>query len=266
VDILDTHAHLDDEQLLADLPGVLARASAAGVQGIISIATTADSSLVCQRMAFENSGVFAAVGIQPNCCAQAAPGDWDRIVSLVDRAKVVALGETGLDGYWNYAPFDVQQQFFDQHLRLAQQRGLPVVVHMRDCGEPMLAMLQEARRRGTLTGVMHSFTGDAELMWACVELGMHISFAGMVTYKKSDALRNVAALVPDDRLLVETDAPYLSPEPRRGQRPNEPSLLIHTVECLAVVRGVTADQLARQTSENARRLFKLPKVADLYPS
>jgi TatD DNase family protein len=258
VELVDTHAHLDDEQLLPDLPGVLERARGASVRGIIAIATTASSSLVCQRLASSHHGVFAAVGIQPNSCAAAGPGDWDRIIALLDEARVVALGETGLDKYWDYSPFDLQQEYFDRHLRLAQEHGLPVVIHMRDCGPEMLEMLQRARRRAPLRGVMHSFTGDVELMRACVDLGLCISFAGMVTYKKADALRDVASHVPSDHLLVETDAPYLSPHPHRGQRPNEPALIIHTVNCLAEVRETSPEQLARETTENARQLFGLP--------
>jgi TatD DNase family protein len=149
----------------------------------------------------------------------------------------------------------LQQEYFDRHLRLSQQRDVPFIVHMRDCGDEIVAMLRTAHDRSPLRGVMHSFTGDEALAEQCLELGLYISFAGMVTYKKSDELRRVAASIPDDRLLIETDSPYLSPHPKRGQRPNEPALVVHTAECLAEVRGASLESLAEQTTENARRLF-----------
>lgn len=255
--LFDTHAHLDDEQFESRLDDVVAGAREAGVQSIVAIGTTAESSGRCVEIAAKYDGVYASVGIQPNYCAAAADGDWDTVVRLAGDPHVVALGETGLDRYWDYTPFEVQQDYFDRHLRLSQQTGLPFVVHMRDCGDDILAMLRSAGDRGELSGVMHSFTGDIQLAKACLELGLYISFAGMVTYKKSVELREVAATIPHDRLLMETDAPYLSPHPKRGQRPNEPGLVAHTARCLAEVRGVDLETLAEQTTANARRLFRL---------
>ena len=198
--------------------------------------------------------------MQPNYIAEAEPGDWDRIVALAGEPGVVAIGETGLDRHWDFTPFDVQQDYFDRHLRLAAERGLPFVVHMRDCDEEILEMLREAHRRGPLRGVMHSFTGGRAMAEECLAMGLYISFAGMVTYKKSDELRAVAAIVPDERLLVETDSPYLSPEPVRKIKRNEPAHVRHTAARLAEVRGVTVVALAAQTTANARRLF-LPATA-----
>jgi len=257
----DTHVHLDDEQLSQDCDGVVGRAHEAGVDSLVAIGITAVSSQACVDLATRYDNVFASVGIQPNCCGEAAEGDWDRIVGFVDQPFVVAIGETGLDRYWDYTPFDVQQDYFDRHIRLSQQHDLPLVIHMRDCPDEMLAMLGEARRRGPLRGVMHSFTGDAKTGAECIELGLHVSFAGMVTYKKSVDLRNVAKTVPDDRILIETDSPYLSPHPKRGQRPNEPALIVHTAACLAEVCGVSIEQFAARTTANARALFR----ADIPP-
>ena len=175
---------------------------------------------------------------------------------MSSRPRVVALGETGLDRYWDYTPLDVQQDYFDRHLRLSQQTGLPFIVHTRESDADVLAMLREARLRGPLTGVMHSFTGSSETAAECLELGMYISFAGMATFKKSDALRAVARTIPADRILIETDSPYLSPHPLRGKR-NEPAHVLHTAECLARERGQTLDEFAAQTTANARRLFRL---------
>jgi TatD DNase family protein len=253
--LVDTHAHLDQEEFNEDREAVIARARQAGVETIVAIGTTALSSELTVDLAAKHPGVFAAVGIQPNYAAQAEPGDWEMIVALVDRPKVVAIGETGLDRHWSYSPFDVQQDYFDRHLRLSQDRNLPFVVHTRDSDADVLEMLREAHRRGPLAGVMHSFTGTAETAGECLELGLYISFAGMVTFKKSAELRAVAALIPDNRILIETDSPYLAPHPLRGKR-NEPANVAHTAACLAEVRGVSVEKFSELTTLNARALFR----------
>lgn len=254
--LIDTHAHLDQEDFAADLVEVVSRAEQAGLEAIVAVGTTATSSEVCVDLAARFACVFAAVGIQPNYCAQAAPDDWDRVVQLVRKSKVAALGETGLDRYWDYTPFDVQQDYFDRHLRLSQQCKLPFIVHTRESDADVLSMLREARTRGPLVGVIHSFTGSAETAAECVSLGLYISFAGMVTFKKSTALREVAQTIPTNRILVETDSPYLSPHPLRGKR-NEPGNIVHTARCLAETRGKNYEEFCIQTNENARRLFGL---------
>jgi TatD DNase family protein len=254
--LIDTHAHLDQEEFNADQSEVISRAIAAGVEAMIAIGVTADSSEAVVQLAAEHPAVYAAVGIQPNYCAEAKAGDWERIVSLAGSPKVVAIGETGLDRYWDYTPFEVQQDYFDRHLRLSQERGLPFIVHTRESDADVVAMLRDARARGPLAGVMHSFTGSAATAAECVALGLYISFAGMVTFKKSDDLRAVAATVPADRILVETDSPYLSPHPLRGKR-NEPANVVHTARVLAEARGIGFDEFAAQTTANARRLLGL---------
>ena len=253
--LFDSHAHLDDEQFDATRSQIVDQATKAGVQHIVCVGTTAESSEKCIQIANEFSIVVAAVGIQPNYCAEAAAGDWDRIVQLAADSSVVAVGETGLDRYWDHCPFDLQQDYFDRHIRLSQKTGLPFIVHMRDCQEEILVMLREARARGPLQGVMHSYTGNMAGAAECLDLGLYISFAGMVTFKKSDDLRAVAASVPADRILIETDAPYLSPHPKRGVRPNEPALIRHTAECLASVRNLSTEEFCQQTHENAVRFF-----------
>ncbi|TWT90571.1 putative deoxyribonuclease YcfH [Pseudobythopirellula maris] len=253
--LFDTHAHLDGPKFSEDLAETLLHAQQAGVTDVVAIGVDAASSASCVRLAAEHVGVHAAVGIQPNDVRDAAPGDWDEIVRLSGEPGVVAIGETGLDRYWDHTPFEAQQDYFDRHLRLSQQKDLAFVVHMRECEAEVLAMLREARERGPLRGVMHSYTGTAEGANEAVELGLLVSFAGMVTFKKSEALREVARTVPSDRLLVETDSPYLSPEPVRKIKRNEPAHVAHTARCLAEARGVPFDELARQTSENAKRLF-----------
>ncbi len=224
---------------------------------MLAVGTTVASSQACLGVANTFAGVWAAAGIHPNHTHEAVAGDWDRVIALAQESRVVALGETGLDKHWDFAPFALQQDYFDRHLRLSQQLGKPFIVHMRDCEADIMQMLRAARSRGPLSGIMHSFTGDATMAEECLALGMHISFAGMVTFKKSDDLRAVAQSIPADRLLVETDAPYLSPHPHRGVRPNEPALVIHTAQCLADVRGTTLEVLAQATTANARRLFRV---------
>lgn len=254
--LFDTHAHLDQSEFDADRAAVIQRAHAAGLEAIVAIGVTADSSDAVVRLTREYPSLYAAVGIHPNYCAEAAPADWDRVLAIVGQPRVVALGETGLDRYRDHAPLELQQEFFDRHLRLSQERDLPFIVHTRESQAEVLAMLREARARGPLRGVMHSFTGDAAAAAECIALGMYISFAGMVTFKKSDDLRAVAATIPADRILVETDSPYLSPHPLRGKR-NEPANVVLTAECLANVRGASVEEFASQTTENARRLFRL---------
>jgi TatD DNase family protein len=256
--LTDTHAHLDDDKFDSDREEVIGRAKAAGVSTIIAIGTTAANSAAVVELARRYEGLFASVGIHPNNAAQAQPEDWDRVVDLARQARVVALGETGLDRHWHDTPFDLQQDYFDRHLRLMQQTGLPVVIHMRDCLADMLAMLREAHGRGPLHGVMHSYTGDPAAAAECCELGLYISFAGMVTYKKSQDLRDIAAAVPADRILVETDSPYLSPEPLRGKR-NEPANVVHTAHVVAAVRGISFADFAALSTANARRLFRLDR-------
>lgn len=257
-ELVDTHAHLDDEQFLEDLPAVLDRAAAAGVYRIITVATTAPTSAVCIALARQYRGLFATVGIQPNHVAEAQPTAWAEVVRLVAAERVVALGETGLDRHWNDTPFPQQEEFFARHLQLARQHGLPVVIHCREAEADVVRMLREDyERRGPLRAVMHSFTGDAATAEACLAMGCYLSFAGMLTYKNAQALRDVAAGVPLERLLVETDSPYLSPVPRRGKR-NEPANVVHTAACLAAVKGVDPAVIAEHTTRNATALFGLP--------
>jgi TatD DNase family protein len=255
MELFDTHAHLDQPEFDADRAEVLARAREARVQNIIAIGISAETSAACVRLTTEFAGVQAAAGMQPNYLADAKAGDWDRVVAMVGQPGVVAIGETGLDRYWDFTPFDMQQDYFDRHIRLSQERGLPFIVHMRDCDEDILIMLREARQRRPLNGVMHSFTGSRAMADECLAMGLYISFAGMVTFKKSDELRSIAAAVPDDRILIETDSPYLSPEPVRKIKRNEPAHVRHTAACLAEVRGTTLEALAAQTTANAKRLF-----------
>lgn len=261
--LVDTHAHLDSEPFLGEgqLEPYLQLAREANLGAVISVGCSAASSMTTVQLARTHSLLHAAVGIQPNDCCEAAQGDWDQIVALASDAKVVALGETGLDCYWDKSPLLLQQDYFDRHLRLSQQTGLPFIVHLRESQEEILGMLREARKRGPLRGVMHSYTGDAAGAAECVELGLYVSFAGMVTFKSAHDLREVARQIPADRILIETDSPYLTPHPHRGKRPNHPAMVTHTATCLAECRGESFSEIAAQTTANACRLFKI-SIAD----
>lgn len=270
--LIDTHAHLDEQAFDVDRDEVLARARQAGVEAVLTIGITAATSRAAVDLAEQYEDVFAVVGIQPNYAAQVQPGDWETIEQLAAHPRVVGIGETGLDRYWDYAPLDVQADWFDRHLQLSQQIGKPFVVHCRDAESDVVNQLQrwiEASGGAPLAGVMHSFCGDAQTAAACLQMGLHLSFAGMLTYRKNTALRDVAAGVPHDRLLVETDAPYLAPHEAReskkkgglGIKRNEPAFVHFTAACLAGQVGLSTEQLGRITTGNARRLFGLPPAS-----
>ncbi len=256
-ELIDTHAHLDDEQLRADLPAVLDRAAAAGVRHIVTVATTAADSAACVQLAALHAPLFATVGIQPNHVAQAASGDWDEVVRLVTAARVVAVGETGLDRHWDDTPFPQQEDYFARHLELARKHDRAVVIHCRKAEADVVRMLRaDYDRHGPVRGVMHSCTADAATAASCLAMGLYVSFAGMLTYKNAQNLREVARGVPLDRLLVETDSPYLAPVPLRGKR-NEPANVVHTAACLGQLHGVAPEVMAEHTTRNARALFGL---------
>ncbi len=221
---------------------------------------SANSSEAALQLA-EQYELYAAVGIHPNAAADAGPVDWDRVIAMSGRPRTVAVGETGLDRYRDFAALPLQQEHLDRHLRLAQQRDLPVILHCREAAADLMPMLRGAAARGPLRGVLHAFSGDPAMAAECIELGFYVSFAGNVSYsnKKFDSLRAAAKVVPEHRLLVETDSPYLVPQLFRGkQRRNEPAYVVHTAAFLAELRGVPVDEFAAATTANARRLFRLP--------
>jgi TatD DNase family protein len=257
--MIDTHAHLFDERLAGELPAVLDRAAAAGVERVVCLGLDSATNRETVRFANTYPLVVAAVGIQPNHAAEAQPGDWDEVVRLAEtEPRVVAIGETGLDRYWDRAPFALQEEYFARHIELARRLGKPFVIHCRDAEADVVAVLRaEFERYGPVRAVMHSFSGDAATARACLDMGLYVSFAGMVTYKTAQPLRDVAKDVPLDRLLVETDCPYLAPVPHRGKR-NEPGYVVHTAACLAEVKSVPLRVIDEHTTRNARALFNLP--------
>jgi len=255
--VVDTHAHLTDASFADSLPQVLASAKAAGLVkiGVIGFDRTT-SEAACEMAAAHADILFASVGIQPNSVAEAQSPDWEVIERLArSNPHVRALGETGLDLYWKDTPFELQQDYFERHLELSGETDLPLVIHLRESGRQIVDQLRPHAVNSTIRGVMHSFTGDLVTCRDCLDMGLYISFAGMITFKKADDLRAIAAFVPADRLLIETDSPYLSPEPFRGKRPNEPARVVHSLEAIAKIRHVSYAELAEQTTDNAMRLF-----------
>lgn len=257
--LIDTHCHLADPKLRGDLDAVLERAAQAEIATIVAVG--AISSIETDRLTVEiaesHLNVYAAVGVHPH---DAKDCDADRLAQLRELArshKVVAIGESGLDFHYMHSPADAQERALTAHLALAAEMDLPIVIHCRDAEERIVAIVRETGipPRG---GVIHCFTGNASAAKQFVALGFHISFSGILTFKSAREIREAAALVPDDRMMVETDAPYLAPEPYRGKR-NEPAFVRRTLEALAATRGADPDRVAALVSENARRFFRLPE-------
>ena len=254
-DLFDTHAHLHFPEFGADLDAVLDRARAAGVRRMLTIGTDVPTSRAAVALAAREPDVWAAVGIHPHEAASADEPALAEIERLAAADRVVAIGETGLDFFRNLAPRETQEHAFRAQLALARRIGKPVVVHCRDAHEETLELLAAGgvRERG---GIMHCFSGDLGIARRCLDLGLLISLAGPVTYPKPGALPEVARAVPLDRLVVETDCPFLPPQPYRGKR-NEPAYVAITAARVAELRGAPLADLAARMSENARALFRL---------
>jgi TatD DNase family protein len=251
--LFDSHCHLFDERFTDDLDAVMDRAYKAGVEGFVvpgvDVATSRQAIAISRRY----QGVYAAVGIHPESLAEASIEDLTEIRELAADDAVVAIGEIGLDYYWDVAPREKQQEVLRAQLRLAKELRLPVVIHNRDATEDTIRLLEE-EAGPDLRGVMHCFSADLEAAKRCLAIGFFISFGGPVTFKSARDLQAVAAEIPDEALLIETDSPYLSPHPLRGQR-NEPARVRLVAEKLAELRGQTVDELAELTRQNAHRLF-----------
>jgi TatD DNase family protein len=254
--LVDTHAHLDEESFDTDRPEVLQRAAQQGVVAVVTLGTLLATSRRGVELSHRHPELHAAVGVHPNYVTQASDADWEIIRQLSHDSRVVAIGETGLDLYWKTVPLELQRAWFRRHLDLSRETGKPVCIHCRDAEGPVLEELRTASQHGPLRGVMHSFAGSLETAEECVQLGLHVSFSGILTYKKSAGLREVARQLSAECLLVETDSPYLSPQPVRGKR-NEPAHVRMTAETLAEVRGLDPEHLGELTTANACRLFGL---------
>ncbi len=252
--LIDSHCHLDFEDFGPDRDAIIARARAAGVGRMITISTRIDRFADISALAEAYPEVFCTVGEHPEYVREDSDVSLHRLIELSRHPKCVGVGEAGLDYHHDSAPREVASHAFRVHIAAARQTGLPLVIHSRDADRDMAAILAEEMGKGPFKGVLHCFTSSAELARIGLDLGLSISFSGIVTFKKSQELRDIARFVPMDRLLVETDAPFLAPVPHRGKR-NEPAFVAATAEALAEAKGVSAAELAEQTSANALRLF-----------
>jgi len=255
-ELFDTHAHLHFPEFTSDLGEVLSRARAAGVTRMVTIGTDVATSKAAIELAGREVDVWASVGIHPHDAGEADDTAFAEIARLAREPRVVAVGEIGLDFFRNLSPRDDQERVFRRLLALGRELGKPVLIHCREAHDDVLRILAEARV-GEIGGIMHCFSGDATIARRCLDLGLAISLAGPVTYPNARALPDVARLVPADRLVIETDCPFLPPQGHRGQR-NEPAYLPLTAARVAELRGEKLELLAARLSENARRLFKIP--------
>jgi TatD DNase family protein len=259
--LIDSHCHLDFPELKADLDGVLARAGGAGVGLMVTISTRVRRFDEVLAIAAAHDEVFCSVGTHPHHAAEETDITAEELIRLASHPKVVAIGEAGLDYHYDHSPRADQERGFRTHIEAARATGLPLVIHARDADADIARILEEETAKGAFPFVLHCFTGSPELARRGLALGGYVSFSGVVTFKNAVALRDIASEVPLDRLLVETDAPYLAPEPLRG-RSNEPAFVAHTASRLAATRALSEAELARATTENFFRLFrKAPRVA-----
>ncbi len=252
----DSHAHLDDRKYNQDRHQTLIRARENGVSLIINVGCNIPSSRRSVSLAGKYDFIFAAVGIHPHDAAEAGENYLEELRRLAVNPKVVAIGEMGLDYYRNLSPREIQQEMFRQQIRLAINLGKPIIVHDRDAHGDIMNILKE-ESAVTAGGVLHCFSGSLEMAKECVKMGFYISIAGPVTFHNANKLQHIAVEIPLDRLLIETDAPYLTPEPHRGKR-NEPAYVVHTGTRIAELRGIPVQELAAVTADNAKRLFRIP--------
>jgi len=255
--LVDSHCHLDYAPMADDVSGTVARARSSGVGTLLTIGTKLKDFARVRAIAEASDNVFCSVGIHPHEAANEA-ADSERLLELAAHPKVVGIGECGLDYYYDRSPRDKQQENFRAHIRAASQSGLPLIVHTRDADEDMATMLADGAAAGPLKGVLHCFSSSKALADRAIELGFYISISGIVTFKNAEALREVVRGLPLDRLLVETDSPFLAPVPMRG-KPCEPAYVVHTAAKVAELVGVDRDELARRTTRNFFTLFDRAK-------
>jgi TatD DNase family protein len=258
VNLVDSHCHLDNPQFDPDREAVIERALAAGVERMVVIGT-GDGPPDLEpgiRLADRHEPIYATVGIHPHDASKATPDTYKQLRKLLQHPKVVALGEIGLDYHYDHSPRDVQKAAFIAQMSVAEDAQKPIVIHTREAWEDTLALLEQYWKPTELGGIMHCFSGGPAEAQRCLDLGFHLSFAGILTFPKSAGIQEAARTAPADRILIETDAPYLAPVPHRGKR-NEPAFVAQTARKLAELRGVTPDEIARITTENFLRLAKI---------
>ena len=257
MNLVDSHCHLDNPKFAADIDGVMERAAQAGVNRMVSIGTgEGPRDMDCAlKVAERYENVFATAGIHPHDASKAASESFAMLRELIRRPKCLAVGEIGLDYHYDFSPRDVQQHVFGEQLEIAREAQKPIIIHTREAWSDTLRMLREQWHSGP--GIFHCFTGTAEEAMEAVDLGFYLAFGGVLTFPKSNSVREAARIVPANRLLLETDAPYLAPLPHRGKR-NEPAFTALTAQKLAEVRDCSPEEIARQTTLNFDELFHLP--------
>lgn len=254
MNFIDTHCHLNIEPLLDRTNEILDAAAEQGIHKMVVVGIDLQSSEIAIHLAEKHPQIFAAAGIHPNDCSR-APKNWEKeIVDMLSHPKVVAVGETGLDYYWDDSPVDVQKRFFRDHLDLALATGKPAIIHNREADQDIVQQILE---HGNTRGVFHCWPSPWEIAKPLLDKGYHISFTGTVTFKKNEAVQDVAARMPLNRLMLETDSPFLTPVPHRGKRPNEPKYIPHIAEKIAALRDMDLGLLARTTTNNAEIFFGL---------
>jgi TatD DNase family protein len=259
--LVDSHCHLDFPDFADELDAVIARARAAGIGRMVTISTRVRRQNELLAIADRFSDVFCSVGTHPHYAHEEPDVTAAELIACTRHPKVVAIGEAGLDYHYDRSPRQDQELGFRTHIEAARETGLPLVIHSRNADEDTARILEEETGQGAFPAVLHCFTGGPDLARRAIALGLFISFTGILTFKNSTALRAIAAELPPDRILVETDAPYLAPNPFRGKR-NEPAYVVETAKVLAEARGVSFDDIARQTTENFFALFsKVPRPA-----
>lgn len=257
--LVDSHCHLDFPDFADELDAIVDRAERAGIERIVTIGTRIRQFDRIRAIAERYPAIYCSVGTHPHNADEELDIGPDEIAAAADHPKVVAIGEAGLDYYYDNAPREAQRQGLRNHIAAARDTGLPLVIHSRNADEDMAAILQEEHARGAYAAVLHCYSSGRALAETGIALGFYVSFSGILTFKKSDELREIARGLPADRILVETDAPYLAPVPHRGRR-NEPAYVTHTLQVLAETRGVAPAAMAAQTSDNFFRLFaKVPR-------
>ncbi|GAB1716158.1 MAG: TatD-related deoxyribonuclease [Nitrobacter sp.] len=256
--LVDSHCHLDFPDFADELDAVVARAEAAGIGRVVTISTRVKERAKLLAIAERFPNVYCSVGTHPHHADEEDGIPADQLIALTQPSKVVALGEAGLDYFYEHGSRDAQARGFRTHIAAARATGLPLVIHTREADDDCSHILEEEMAKGAFPAVLHCYTGGRELAMKAVAMGLYIGFTGILTFKKSDALRALAAELPEDRILVETDAPYLAPGKFRGKR-NEPSYIVETAKVLADIRGVSLEEISRLTTENFYRLF--PKVS-----
>jgi TatD DNase family protein len=256
--LVDSHCHLEYDSFAAEGDAPIMRARAAGVSACVTIGTKLATFPKTLGVAERYDNVWCSVGVHPHDAAVEPLTDASVLIEHAKHPKVVGIGEAGLDYYYDHSPRAEQATNFLVHIDAAQATGLPLIIHTRDAEDDTIAMLEEKMKRAPFTGVLHCFSGTAKLAAAGLRLGLYVSASGIITFKTAEALRDVFAGVPMDRLLVETDSPYLAPIPHRGKR-NEPAFVTHTAAKLAEIKGVTVDEIAARTTENFFRLFAKAK-------